>query len=314
MQLSFIHRNFIKCMTMSEPLLATDLPSLKLVHQGKVRDIYAVDDASMLMVSTDRLSAFDVILPNGIAYKGAMLTQMANFWFGQLADVIPNHLTGIDPQSVVSTTAEKTQLDQRAVVVKKLKPLPLEAIVRGYITGSGWKEYQANGTVCGIALPEGLQEAQQLEVPIFTPSSKAEVGGHDENITLAQAAELVGKDMLAQIVDASLALYNKAAAFALTKGIIIADTKFEFGLDEAGVLHVMDEVLTPDSSRFWPVDQYQVGTNPPSFDKQFVRDWLQSSGWDKLPPAPELPAEIAIKTSEKYQEAYQRLTGQSLAE
>lgn len=294
------------------PLLATDLPSLKKVHQGKVRDIYAVDDETMLMVSTDRLSAFDVILPNGIAHKGAMLTQMANFWFEKLQDVVPNHLTGIAPESVVSSTAERAQLGARAVVVKKLKPLPLEAIVRGYITGSGWKEYQKLGTVCGIALPEGLQEAQQLTTPIFTPSSKAEVGGHDENITLQQAADLIGEDMLKQVVAASIALYSKAAAYACEKGIIIADTKFEFGLDAQGVLHVMDEVLTPDSSRFWPVDQYKVGTNPPSFDKQFVRDWLQASGWDKVPPAPVLPEDIAKKTSEKYQEAFERLTGKAL--
>lgn len=296
----------------SAPLLKTDLPSLKLVHQGKVRDIYAVDDETMLMVSTDRLSAFDVILPNGIAHKGAMLTQMANFWFEKLSDIVPNHLTGIDPASVVASDAERAQLGARAVVVKKLKSLPLEAIVRGYITGSGWKEYQDSGTVCGIQLPQGLQEAQQLDQPIFTPSSKAEVGGHDENITLAQAAALVGEKMLKQIEAAALALYTQAAAYARTRGIIIADTKFEFGLDEQGVLHVMDEVLTPDSSRFWPEDQYQVGKNPPSFDKQFVRDWLQSSGWNKQPPAPVLPDDVAKKTSEKYQEAFERLTGQAL--
>ncbi len=295
------------------PLLSTDLPSLTKVHEGKVRDIYAIDGATMLMVSTDRLSAFDVILPNGIAHKGAMLTQMANFWFEKLADVVPNHLTGIDPATVVKTVAERKQLGARAVVVKKLKPLPLEAIVRGYITGSGWKEYQTSGTICGIALPAGLREAQQLEEPIFTPSSKAEVGDHDENITLKQAADLVGEDLLKQIIDASIALYSKAAEYARTRGIIIADTKFEFGLDENGVLHVMDEVLTPDSSRFWPMDQYQVGQNPPSYDKQFVRDWLQQSGWDKNPPAPELPTEIAQKTSEKYQEAYEKLTGAKLA-
>lgn len=277
-----------------------------------MRDIYAIDDQTMLMVSTDRLSAFDVILPNGIAHKGAMLTQMANFWFEKLAEVVPNHLTGIDPASVVRTEEERAQLGARAVVVKKLTPLPLEAIVRGYITGSGWKEYQATGTVCGIALPAGLKEAQQLAQPIFTPSSKAEVGDHDENITLKQAADLVGEDMLRQIVDASIALYSTAAAYARTRGIIIADTKFEFGLDEAGKLHVMDEVLTPDSSRFWPMDQYQVGHNPPSYDKQFVRDWLQKSGWDKTPPAPVLPDEVAQKTSEKYQEAYERLTGAKL--
>ncbi|MES2013871.1 MAG: phosphoribosylaminoimidazolesuccinocarboxamide synthase [Pseudomonadota bacterium] len=297
---------------MTKPLLETSIQSLKRIHQGKVRDIYDIDADTMLLVSTDRLSAFDVILPTGIANKGAMLTQMANFWFEKLKDVVPNHLTGIDPQSVVTDAAEKMQLANRAVVVKKLKALPIEAIVRGYLVGSGWKEYKAKGTVCGIQLPAGLQEASKLPTPIFTPSSKAGVGEHDENISLQQAADLLGKDLSEQVAKVSIALYQQAAEYALTRGIIIADTKFEFGLDADGVLHVMDEVLTPDSSRFWPADSYVVGKNPPSYDKQYVRDWLEASGWNKTPPAPELPADVAQKTSEKYMEAFERLTGQPL--
>lgn len=296
----------------TEPLLYTDLPRFKKLHQGKVRDIYEIDANTMLLVSTDRLSAFDVILPTGIVHKGAMLTQMANFWFELLKDVVPNHLTGIAPLSLAQNEAERAQLGARAVVVKKLKPLPIEAIVRGYLVGSGWKEYQAKGTVCGIDLPKGLQQAAKLPAPLFTPSSKAEVGEHDENITLEQAAALIGKDMTQQVEAAAISLYVKAAEYALRRGIIIADTKFEFGLDDAGVLHVMDEVLTPDSSRFWPADQYQLGSNPPSFDKQFVRDWLEASGWNKTPPAPALPDEVAQATSEKYMEAFERMTGQPL--
>lgn len=297
---------------MALPLLETSIQSLARLHQGKVRDIYAIDDANMLLVSTDRLSAFDVILPTGIEGKGAMLTQMANFWFEKLKHIVPNHLTGIDPNSVVNNAAEKAQLGSRAVVVKKLKPLPIEAIVRGYIVGSGWKEYQLKGTVCEIPLPPGLQLADKLPGPLFTPSSKAEIGAHDENISVAQVEALIGKDMTAQVAKVAIELYSQAAAYALTKGIIIADTKFEFGLDEQGVLHVMDEVLTPDSSRFWPLESYAVGCNPPSYDKQFVRDWLESSGWDKTPPAPALPDDIAKKTSEKYLEVYSKLTGQTL--
>ena len=297
---------------MNPPLLETSIQSLKRIHQGKVRDIYDIDANTMLLVSTDRLSAFDVILPTGIANKGAMLTQMANFWFEKLKDVVPNHLTGIDPNSVVTNPAEQAQLGSRAVVVKKLKALPIEAIVRGYLVGSGWKEYKAKGTVCGISLPSGLQEASKLPTPLFTPSSKAAVGEHDENITLQQTADLIGADMAAQVAKVATALYSKAAEYALTRGIIIADTKFEFGLDADGVLHVMDEVLTPDSSRFWPADSYAVGSNPPSYDKQFVRDWLESTGWNKTAPAPALPADVAKKTSEKYMEAFERLTGQPL--
>ncbi len=297
---------------MNQPLLETSIKSLKRIHQGKVRDIYDIDANTMLLVSTDRLSAFDVILPTGIANKGAMLTQMANFWFEKLKNVVPNHLTGIDPNSVVTDPAERAQLGSRAVVVKKLKALPIEAIVRGYLVGSGWKEYKAKGTVCGISLPSGLQEASKLPAPLFTPSSKAAVGEHDENITLQQTADLIGVEMAAQVAKAAIALYEQAAGYALTRGIIIADTKFEFGLDADGILHVMDEVLTPDSSRFWPADSYAVGSNPPSYDKQFVRDWLESTGWNKTAPAPALPTDVAQKTSEKYMEAFERLTGQPL--
>ncbi len=297
---------------MNAPLLTTSLQSLPLIHQGKVRDIYAINDRTMLLISTDRLSAFDVILPTGIANKGAMLTQMANFWFEKLSHVVPNHLTGIDPDSVVACAEDKAQLGSRAVVVKKLKPLPIEAIVRGYLVGSGWKEYKAKGTVCGIALPAGLQEAAKLAQPLFTPSSKAAVGEHDENISLQQCADLLGAEMAGKVARVAIQLYTEAAEYALTKGIIIADTKFEFGLDDAGTLHVMDEVLTPDSSRFWPLESYQVGSNPPSYDKQYVRDWLESIGWNKQPPAPALPDEVAQRTSTKYMEAYQKLTGQVL--
>jgi phosphoribosylaminoimidazole-succinocarboxamide synthase len=298
---------------MNKPLLETSIQSLKRIHQGKVRDIYDIDAHTMLLVSTDRLSAFDVILPTGIANKGAMLTQMANFWFEKLQNVVPNHLTGIDPATVVTDSAEKTQLANRSVVVKKLKALPIEAIVRGYLVGSGWKEYKAKGTVCEIPLPAGLQEASKLPQPLFTPSSKAAVGEHDENISIAQVEALIGKDMAAQVAKVAIALYSQAAEYALTRGIIIADTKFEFGLDEHGVLHVMDEVLTPDSSRFWPAESYAVGKNPPSYDKQYVRDWLEASGWNKTAPAPALPDDVAAKTSEKYMEAFERLTGKPLS-
>jgi len=298
---------------MNKPLLETSIKSLKRIHQGKVRDIYDIDANTMLLVSTDRLSAFDVILPTGIASKGAMLTQMANFWFEKLQNVVPNHLTGIDPVSVVTDAAEKAQLANRSVVVRKLKALPIEAIVRGYLVGSGWKEYKAKGTVCEIPLPAGLQEASKLPQPLFTPSSKAAVGEHDENISIAQVEALIGKDMAAQVAKVAIALYSQAAEYALTRGIIIADTKFEFGLDENGVLHVMDEVLTPDSSRFWPAESYAVGKNPPSYDKQYVRDWLEASGWNKTPPAPVLPDDVAAKTSEKYMEAFERLTGKPLS-
>jgi phosphoribosylaminoimidazole-succinocarboxamide synthase len=297
---------------MSQPLLNTSIKSLPLINQGKVRDIYDLGADKMLLVATDRLSAFDVVLPTPIVDKGAVLTEIANFWFDRLKHIIPNHLTGIDPDTVVSDPVEKAQLGHRALVVKKLKPLPIEAIVRGYLAGSGWKEYKAKGSVCGIPLPAGLQEASRLPEPIFTPSSKAEMGTHDENITLARTAELLGKELADKVGKVSIQLYKEAAEYALTRGIIIADTKFEFGLDDAGTLYLIDEVLTPDSSRFWPADQYVVGKNPPSFDKQYVRDWLEASGWNKKAPGPELPADVAARTSEKYREAYKQLTGRIL--
>ena len=296
---------------MPQPLLETSIKSLKRIHQGKVRDIYAIDDKTMLLISSDRLSAFDVILPTGITNKGAMLTQMANFWFEKLKHVVPNHLTGIAPEGVVAQD-EINQVKGRAVVVKRLKALPIEAVVRGYIVGGGWKEYQQTGTICSIPLPAGLQLAQQLPAPIFTPSSKAAVGEHDENISIAQVQALIGKDMTAQVEKVAIQLYTEAAKYALSKGIIIADTKFEFGLDEHGTLYVMDEVLTPDSSRFWPAESYKIGQNPPSYDKQYVRDWLESIHWNKAPPAPALPDDVARRTSEKYLEAFEKLTGKRL--
>ncbi|MFB0963810.1 MAG: phosphoribosylaminoimidazolesuccinocarboxamide synthase [Pseudomonas sp.] len=281
--------------------------SLKKLYSGKVRDLYEIDDQRMLMVASDRLSAFDVILQQPIPDKGKILTEISNFWFNKLEHIIPNHFTGDQVSDVVSAQ-ELPLVEGRAVVAKRLKPVAVEAIVRGYLVGSGWKEYQRSGTVCGIQLPAGLQEAQQLPEPIFTPSTKAAVGDHDENISFAQCAEIIGEDLAKQVRDASLALYQAAVEYAATRGIIIADTKFEFGLDSDGTLTLMDEALTPDSSRFWPADSYQVGTNPPSFDKQFVRDWLESSGWNKEPPAPVIPADIVQKTADKYREALQRLT------
>ena len=291
-----------------DALHESNLPSLKFLHRGKVRDLYEIDSEHLLIVQTDRLSAFDVILPTPIPGKGKVLTAVSNFWFNKLAHVIPNHLTAIPPESVVLTEAECAQVRGRAFVTKKLKPLPIEAIVRGYLVGSGWKDYQKSGAVCGIPLPPGLQEAQKLPQPLFTPSSKAAVGEHDENISFEAVQKLLGPAIAEQVKNATLALYTEAANYALTRGIIIADTKFEFGMDGAGKLYLIDEAITPDSSRFWPADQYQVGSNPPSFDKQFVRDWLESSGWNKQPPAPQVPAEVLQKTAEKYREA-QRLLG-----
>ncbi|MBU0622144.1 MAG: phosphoribosylaminoimidazolesuccinocarboxamide synthase [Gammaproteobacteria bacterium] len=287
----------------------SNLTSLKFLHRGKVRDLYEVDADHLLIVQTDRLSAFDVILPTPIPGKGEVLTAVSNFWFKKLANVIPNHLSGIDPESVVKTEAEKAQVRGRAFVTKKLKPLPIEAIVRGYLAGSGWKDYKKTGAVCGIQLPEGMQEAQKLPEPLFTPSTKAAAGAHDENIPFEEAQKLLGADMAEQVKKATLALYTQAADYAITRGIIIADTKFEFGTDAAGKLYLIDEALTPDSSRFWPADQYKVGSNPPSFDKQFVRDWLESSGWNKKPPAPQVPADVLQKTADKYREAQRLLTG-----
>jgi phosphoribosylaminoimidazole-succinocarboxamide synthase len=287
----------------------SNLTSLKFLHRGKVRDLYEVDADHLLIVQTDRLSAFDVILPTPIPGKGEVLTAVSNFWFKKLGNIIPNHLSGIDPESVVKTDAEKAQVRGRAFVTKKLKPLPIEAIVRGYLAGSGWKDYKKTGAVCGIQLPAGMQEAQKLPQAIFTPSTKAPAGAHDENISFEESKKILGADMAEQVKNATLALYTQAAEYALTRGIIIADTKFEFGTDATGKLYLIDEALTPDSSRFWPADQYKVGTNPPSFDKQFVRDWLESSGWNKKPPAPQVPADVLQKTADKYREAQRLLTG-----
>ncbi|WP_027909631.1 phosphoribosylaminoimidazolesuccinocarboxamide synthase [Pseudomonas sp. URMO17WK12:I4] len=287
--------------------MSTPSLSLKKIYSGKVRDLYEIDDKRMLMVATDRLSAFDVILEQPIPDKGKILTAISNFWFDKLAHVVPNHFTGDRVEDVVPA-AELPLVEGRAVVAKRLKPVAVEAIVRGYIVGSGWKEYQKNGTVCGIALPAGLKEAAKLPEPIFTPSTKAAVGDHDENISFAQCEAIIGAELAAKVRDTSIALYKAAVEYAATRGIIIADTKFEFGLDEDGTLTLMDEVLTPDSSRFWPADSYAEGTNPPSFDKQFVRNWLESTGWNKEPPAPAVPADVAQKTADKYREALTRLT------
>jgi phosphoribosylaminoimidazole-succinocarboxamide synthase len=281
--------------------------SLKKIYSGKVRDLYEIDDKRMLMVATDRLSAFDVILNEPIPEKGKILTAISNFWFDKLASLVPNHFTGDKVEDVVPA-AELPLVEGRAVVAKRLKPVAVEAIVRGYIVGSGWKEYQKSGTVCGIALPAGLKEASKLAQPIFTPSTKAAVGDHDENISFAQCEAIIGAELAAKVRDTAIALYSAAVEYAATRGIIIADTKFEFGLDENGTLTLMDEVLTPDSSRFWPADSYVEGQNPPSFDKQFVRDWLESTGWDKQSPAPTVPADVAQKTADKYREALTRLT------
>ncbi len=281
--------------------------SLKKIYSGKVRDLYEIDAKRMLMVATDRLSAFDVILEQPIPDKGKILTAISNFWFDKLADVVPNHFTGDKVEDVVPA-AELPLVEGRAVVAKRLKPVAVEAIVRGYIVGSGWKEYQKSGTVCGIQLPAGLKEASKLPQPIFTPSTKAAVGDHDENISFEQCEAIIGKELAAKVRDTAIALYSTAVEYAATRGIIIADTKFEFGIDEDGTLTLMDEVLTPDSSRFWPVESYVEGSNPPSFDKQFVRDWLESTGWNKEPPAPAVPADVAQKTADKYREALTKLT------
>ncbi len=298
---------------MSDTLFQSDIRSLKLRHRGKVRDIYDIDDRHMLIVTTDRLSAFDVVLGDPIPGKGALLTAMSNFWFNRTRHIIPNQLADIPLEQVLKDPAERRQVEGRAVVVRKLKALPVEAIVRGYIVGSGWKEYKTSGTVCGIKLPAGLKEADRLAEPIFTPSTKAAVGEHDENISFEKAVEILGRDIAERVRNATLAVYKDCAQYALTRGIIIADTKLEFGLDEKGTLTLIDEVLTPDSSRFWPADSYKPGANPPSFDKQYVRDWLEASGWNKKAPAPKLPPEVIAKTAEKYREALTRLTGSDTA-
>jgi len=295
---------------MQASLYESDLKSLPLVYRGKVRDVYGVGDDKLLIVTTDRLSAFDVILPEPIPGKGAVLTAVSNFWFARMRNIVPNHLADLTLEQVLPDPAERAQVAGRAIVVRKLKALPVEAIVRGYLIGTGWKDYQKTGAVCGIALPAGLRMADRLPEPIFTPSTKAEVGIHDENIDFAQAAKILGNDIAAQVRDVSLRIYKEAATYALERGIIIADTKFEFGLDDNGKLVLIDEALTPDSSRFWPVDEYQPGVSPPSFDKQFVRDYLETLDWNKTAPGPKLPAEVIAKTAEKYREAQRRLTGQ----
>jgi phosphoribosylaminoimidazole-succinocarboxamide synthase len=293
-------------------LYESTLRSLPLLGRGKVRDNYAVGNDRLLIVTTDRLSAFDVIMGEPIPRKGQVLNQMANFWFERLKHIVPNHMTGVAPETVVAAD-EVEQVKGRAVVVKRLEPILVEAVVRGYLAGSGWKDYQATGSVCGVELPPGLQNAQKLPEPIFTPAAKAEMGHHDENITYDEMERRIGTELSATIRDISIKLYKEASEYAATRGIIIADTKFEFGLDNRGELYLMDEALTADSSRFWPADQYQVGMNPPSFDKQFVRDWLETQDWNKTAPAPKLPDDVIAKTSEKYQEALERLTGQKLA-
>ena len=281
--------------------------NLPLIHKGKVRDVYQVDDKTLLMVASDRLSAFDVVLPDVIPQKGQLLTQISNFWFDMSKDLITNHLTAASVKDVIGDA--DNDLQARSVVVKKLKALPVEAIIRGYIIGSGWKDYQKTGEICGIQLPENLQQAEKLPKPIFTPSSKAAVGDHDENISFQKMIEIVGEDLAEQVREVSIKLYQMASAHALSKGIIIADTKFEFGLDENDNLVLMDEILTPDSSRFWNLENYKVGTSPDSYDKQFIRDYLETLDWDKTPPGPHVPAEIIEATANKYREAFQLITG-----
>jgi phosphoribosylaminoimidazole-succinocarboxamide synthase len=295
-------------MTAPTALYQSTLSSLKLRARGKVRDIYEIDAQHMLIVTTDRLSAFDVILPDPIPGKGQVLTNVSNFWFKKMQHIMPNHLTDIPLEQVVPDAAEREQIKGRSIIVRLLEPLPVEAIVRGYLIGSGWKDYQKTGAVCGIQLPSGLQQAQQLPEAIYTPSTKAEVDQHDENISFEKTVAVMGQDMAEKVRDASLALYKEAAAYAKDRGIIIADTKFEFGVDADGVLFLIDEALTPDSSRFWPADQYQLGISPPSFDKQYIRDYLETLDWDKTAPGPHLPAEVTGYCAEKYREAEVRLT------
>ena len=293
---------------MQDTLYESTIKSLPLLARGKVRDIYGVGDEHLLIVTTDRLSAFDVVLPDPIPGKGAVLTAVSNFWFARTADLVPNHLADMPLEEVLPDPAERAEVEGRAVVVRKLRALPVEAIVRGYLIGSGWKDYQASGAVCGIALPPGLQLADRLPEAVFTPSTKADVGGHDINIDFNRVSELLGEGLAEQVRDVSLQIYTSCAAYALERGIIIADTKFEFGLDENDRLVLIDEVLTPDSSRFWPADSYRPGESPASFDKQYVRDYLETLDWDKTPPGPTLPPEVITNTAAKYREAQQRLT------
>jgi len=290
-------------------LYESNLRGLRKINQGKVRDIYEVDADHLLIVTTDRLSAFDVIMPNPIPGKGEVLTQLSNFWFARMAAIVPNHLTGQRPEDVVKDPAERALVARRAIVARRLKPLPVEAVVRGYLIGSGWKDYQKTGAVCGIPLPAGLPMAAQLPEPIFTPATKAEIGQHDENISFAQMESMVGAELAHKVRELSIEIYKRGAEFARSRGIIIADTKFEFGLDAAGKLYLIDEVLTPDSSRFWPAAGYRTGISPPSFDKQYVRDYLETLDWNKKAPGPELPAEVVRQTAEKYRQALELLAG-----
>ena len=295
-------------MNSGDALFETLIPDLALIGRGKVRDIYSVDDDHLLIVATDRLSAYDVVLPDPIAGKGEVLTQISLFWFRMMSDLIDNQLTDLVIDDIVKDAALCEKLRRQSLVVKRLKPLPIEAVVRGYLIGSGWRDYQDSGKVCGIELPQGMQQAEKLPHPIFTPASKADAGDHDENISYEQVVKLIGEKLASRVRDVTIQIYERASSYALSRGIIIADTKFEFGLDDEGRLHLIDEVLTPDSSRFWPVNQYQVGSSPPSFDKQFVRDYLDTLDWDKTAPGPELPADILERTAEKYREALTRMT------
>lgn len=296
-------------MTSSATLFESSVPDLALIGRGKVRDIYGVDDAHLLIVTTDRLSAYDVILPDPVPFKGEVLTQISNFWFDMMSDLIPSHLTDLTLESLIDDAELRAILEKRAIIVRRLEPLPIEAVVRGYLIGSGWRDYERSGQICGIELPPGLEQAEQLPEVMFTPATKADAGDHDENISFADVEDLIGSDLAERVRDVSIAIYERAAKYALEHGIIIADTKFEFGLDENGLLHIIDEALTPDSSRFWPQSDYRTGISPPSFDKQFVRDYLDTLDWDKTAPGPSLPAEIVQQTSEKYRQAYSLLTG-----
>jgi len=293
----------------TDTLYRSEISSLKLLNSGKVRDIYAVDDQHMLIVTSDRISAFDVVMPDPIPGKGKVLTAVSNFWFERFRDLLPNHLSNLTLEQVLPDPVERQPIIGRGIVVKKLKPLPVEAIIRGYLIGSGWKDYQNSGAVCGITLPVGLRQAEKLAEPLFTPSTKAEMGAHDENISFDTAVGLLGREVAEKVRDCSLLIYKKAAEYALTRGIIIADTKFEFGLDDNGVVHLIDEALTPDSSRFWPADSYRVGTSPPSFDKQYLRDYLETLDWNKTAPGPKLPEHVIANTAAKYREAQTILTG-----
>ena len=292
----------------SDILFESNIPGLQRIARGKVRDIYSVDDDHLLIVTTDRLSAYDVVMPDPVPGKGRVLTELSNFWFDMVADLVPNHLTGIRLNDILEAEVAES-LEHRAIVVRRLEPLPIEAVVRGYLIGSGWRDYLETGSVCGIPLPAGLEQAAKLPATLFTPATKAEAGDHDENISFEQAVSMIGEDLANKVRELSIKIYERAAAFALERGIIIADTKFEFGQDDDGRLFIIDEMLTPDSSRFWPLDEYRTGISPPSFDKQFVRDYLDTLDWDKTAPGPELPAEVLEQTSRKYREALQILTG-----